>query len=179
VTPQTHPRRNIELKASDPDRDRSLQVCANLGAADHGEIWQRDSYFETAHGGLKLREERPGPPHLIQFDRADEREQRESRYRIETVQDPANVTAMLALAFGLRVTVVKRRRLFLWQQVRIHLDEVERLGSFIELEAVAPAASDLSTEHALVDDLRAAFSISDDCLHALGYADQLLRLGVR
>lgn len=53
------PRRNIELKASDPDPARSLAVCRALGAEGRGRIAQRDAYFEVARGGLKLREEQP------------------------------------------------------------------------------------------------------------------------
>jgi adenylate cyclase, class 2 len=72
-----------------------------------------------------------------------------------------------------RVVVAKRRRLFLWRDVRIHLDDVEQLGSFIELEAVASPESDLAEEHRLIAELRQAFEIGDDRLVALGYADQL------
>ncbi len=82
--------------------------------------------------------------------------------------------AALTAALGARGEVVKRRRLFLWQNVRIHLDEVERLGTFIELEAVAPTDSDLANEHRLVVELRAALEITDKRLVALGYAEQLL-----
>ena len=113
-------------------------------------IAQRDTYFEVARGGLKLREERPGCPHLIQFERASEPQQRESRYRIIEVSDGAALCAALAAAIGIRGVVVKRRRLLLWQSVRIHLDQVEQLGTFIELEAVAPPDSDLAHEHRLV-----------------------------
>ncbi len=45
------------------------------------------------------------------------------------------------------VVVSKRRRLFLWEGVRIHLDEVEDLGNFVEFEAVLPQAGDLATAH--------------------------------
>jgi adenylate cyclase class 2 len=76
------PQRNIELKAIDPDPSASLEVCLALGAEDRSEIAQRDTYFAVTHGGLKLREERPGGPHLVQFERASEPQQRESRYRI-------------------------------------------------------------------------------------------------
>jgi hypothetical protein len=80
------PRRNIECKASDPDPSGSLAVCRTLGAQDHGEIRQRDTYFTVPRGGLKLREEQPGRPHLIQFERASEPQQRESRYCIAEVR---------------------------------------------------------------------------------------------
>jgi adenylate cyclase, class 2 len=150
-----------------------LEVCRQIGAKDHGEIWQRDTYFEVANGGLKLREERPGKPHLIQFERADEPQQRESRYRIVEVEDGPMLSAALAAAIGVRVVVAKRRRLFLWRDVRIHLDSVERLGRFIELEAVAPPDSDLTREHRLIAELRDALAITDERLVAVGYAEQL------
>jgi adenylate cyclase class 2 len=168
------PRRNIELKARDPDPDRSLEVCRALGVEDHGEISQRDTYFEVARGGLKLREEQPGAPHLIQFERANEPQQRESRYRIIEVDDGAVLRAALSAAVGIRGVVAKRRRLFLWHDVRIHLDDVEQLGTFIELEAVAPPDSDLTHEHRLISELRDALGITSERLVAIGYAEQLL-----
>jgi adenylate cyclase class IV len=169
------PRRNIELKATDPDPSASLEICRALGAEDRGTIAQRDTYFEVAHGGLKLREEQPGHPHLIQFERASEPQQRESRYRIIEVSDGAALCAALTAAIGIRGVVAKRRHLLLWQSVRIHLDEVEQLGRFIELEAVAPPDSDLAHEYRLVAELRDALGIIDKRLVALGYAAQLLQ----
>jgi adenylate cyclase, class 2 len=168
------PRRNVELKARDPDPLRSLEACRALGAEDCGELWQRDTYFDVAHGGLKLRDEHPGHPHLIQFERACESQQRESRYRIIEVGDGDVLRAALTAAIGVRTEVTKRRRLFLWKGVRIHLDRVEQLGTFIELEAVAPPTSDLSSEYELIAGLRETFEISDDRLIALGYAQLLL-----
>lgn len=168
------PRRNVELKARDAAPARSREVCEALGAEDHGEIWQRDTYFNVARGGLKLREERPGRAHVIQFDRASEPQQRESRYRIVIPDDGPALRAALEATIGVSVVVVKRRGLHLWRGVRIHLDEVEQLGRFIELEAVAPPESDLTHEHELIRELRDAFQITDARLVALGYADQLL-----
>ncbi len=168
------PRRNIELKAIDPDPAGSLEVCRALGARDEGVLWQRDSYFNVSTGGLKLREQQPGQAHLIQFERAEEPQQRESRYRIIETDDPQTLLAALTAALGVNVAVTKHRRLFLWQNIRIHLDDVECLGTFIELEAVAPAGSDLRHEYALVEQLRDAFSITDDHLSVKGYAQQLI-----
>jgi adenylate cyclase class IV len=168
-------RRNIELKATDPDPSASLETSLALGAEDRGTIAQRDTYFEVTHGGLKLREEQPGSPHLIQFERTSEPQQRESRYLITEVSDGAALCAALAAAIGIRGIVAKRRHLLLWQSVRIHLDEVERLGTFIELEAVAPPDSDLAHEYRLIAELRQALGINDERLIALGYAAQLLR----
>lgn len=83
----------------------------------------------------------------------------------------------LAAAIGVRVVVTKRRRLFLWRDVRIHLDDVEQLGRFIELEAVAPSDSDLTHEYQLIAELRDALTITDERLVAVGYAEQLRAKG--
>src|SRR5579862_5288787 len=107
----TTPRRNVELKARDSTPARSLEVCAALGAEDRGGIWQRDTYFHVAHGGLKLREEVPGQFHLIQFERANEPQQRESRYRIVIVDDGPTLRVALDVAIGIRAVVTKRRHL--------------------------------------------------------------------
>jgi adenylate cyclase class IV len=168
------PRRNVELKARDPDPSRSIEICRDLGAIDHGQISQRDTYFEVASGGLKLREERPGRAHLIQFERADEPQQRESRYRIIDLEDADTLHVALAAALGIRVTVAKHRRLFLWRGVRIHLDRVQRLGEFIELEAVASPDSDLYREHEMIAELRERFGVTDERLVRFGYAEQLM-----
>lgn len=172
-SPPATAQRNIELKAIDPAPARSIEICRRLEAEYRGLIWQRDSYFDVPFGGLKLREESPGRPHLIQFERADEPQQRESRYRIVEIEDACALLAALSTAIGLTVTVTKRRTLFLWQNVRIHLDDVEHLGTFIELEAVASPTSDLTREHELINQLRDAFSIGDERLQPTGYAAQL------
>jgi homotetrameric cytidine deaminase len=166
------PRRNVELKAVDPDPARSLAAARELGAEDHGVLRQRDTYFRARSGRLKLREEEPGGATLIQYDRPDAAQARESRYRLTAVPDPDDLRAALDAALGTLVVVDKERHLLLWEGVRIHLDTVQGLGSFVELEGVAPADSDLSAEHAKVARLREALQIGDVLTDS--YSDQLL-----
>jgi homotetrameric cytidine deaminase len=167
------PRRNVELKARDPDPGRSLERCRGLGAEDRGEMRQRDTYFRAEHGRLKLREQVPGGAELIAYERPDEAQARVSRYRLIPVDHPAATRDALDAVLGTTAVVEKRRRLFLWEGVRIHLDHVEGLGHFIELEGVAAEGSDLSREQQLVDRLRAELEIKDDALVPIGYADLL------
>jgi homotetrameric cytidine deaminase len=166
------PRRNIELKAIDPDPERSLAVCRELGAEDRGVLRQRDTYFRTRSGRLKLREEEPGGATLIQYERPDAAQARESRYRLSPVPEPDVLRASLDEALGTLVVVDKARHLFLWDDVRIHLDAVEGLGTFVELEGVAPADSDLGAEHAKVARLREALGIGEILTDS--YSDRLL-----
>src|SRR4051812_24942017 len=167
------PRRNVELKARGPEPARSLERALALGAEDRGELRQRDTYFAAPAGRLKLREQEPGGAELIAYERADEAAARESRYRIAPVDDPVAVREALDAALGTTVVVDKRRRLLLWEGVRIHLDAVDGLGAFVELEGVAGEGSDLSAEAERVARLRAELDIADDDLVATGYADLL------
>lgn len=83
--------------------------------------------------------------------------------------------ATLAGALGVKVVVAKQRQLFIWEgSVRIHLDAVEGLGSFIEFEAVAGSGSDLSHEQAQVASLRKAFEIKDGEVIGGSYCDLAL-----
>jgi len=160
--------RNVELNAHDPRPAHTLAACLALQADDRGELWQRDTYFRAPHGALKLREQQPGAAQLIHYQREVAPQQRESRYQIAEVDDAEGLRTVLADSLGIRVTVVKRRRLLVWQNVRIHLDAVEDLGSFIELEAVAEPSSDLQLEHRLIASLRESLEITDDRLIASG-----------
>jgi homotetrameric cytidine deaminase len=164
-------RRNVELKAVDPDPERTLSLALGLGASDEGVIVQRDTYFHVAEGRLKLREEEPGEAHLIAYSRPDDADVRVSSYRVVSAAE--GTLAALTETLGVDVVVEKRRRLLLWETVRIHLDEVAGLGSFVELEAVAQSASDLSREHAQVAHLRAELGIGDEALREGSYAGTL------
>ncbi len=167
-------RRNVELKATDPDPERSLRIALDLGAEDRGVLVQRDTYFRVPEGRLKLREETPGGAVLIQYARDDRPEARESRYRITPVEDPETLRRSLEEALGTLVVVDKERRLLLWQGVRIHLDTVRGLGSFLELEGVAPEDSDLSGEHDRVAQLSEALGLDGSRILADSYSDRVL-----
>jgi homotetrameric cytidine deaminase len=167
----TPPRRNVEIKARDADPGRTLERALALGAADEGVLTQRDTYFGGARGRLKLREQEPGGAQLIAYARPDSAQARTSAYRLADVSDPAAVREALDAALGTRVVVDKRRHLLLWEGVRIHLDEVEGLGAFVELEGVAPPESDLTREHERVAHLRDELGIDDPI--PVSYSDMI------
>ena len=177
------PHRNVELKARDQDPERTLRAALTHGAQDQGVLRQRDTYFAAREGRLKLREEHAegagGALHaqLIAYARADAATARQSAYHLVDVPDPAALAAALDAALGTVVTVQKARRLLLHDGVRIHLDAVEDLGTWIELEAVAPPESDLSAEHAKIAELRAVLNMADEHVVARGYAALLLDQG--
>ena len=165
---------NVELKAVDRDPEATLARCLDLGAVDGGVLQQRDVYFMARRGRLKLRvEEGALGGELIAYRRDDSPDAVESGYVRAAVAAPDELAEALDAALGTVVVVSKRRHLFLWEGVRIHLDQVEGLGSFIEFEAVLPDAGDVAAAHSKVDRLRGELGISEDALVAVGYADLL------
>ena len=162
-------RRNVELKARYPNLANAEQICHSLGAADQGLLIQRDTYFHVPHGRLKLRVINDTAAELIGYARSDSTETRSSDYRVVPIADPDLLRATLAAACGVKVEVRKRRRLFLWKNVRIHLDSVEGLGSFMEFEAVLSDEHDEPEGHAHLATLIEAFGIKAENRLAVSY----------
>jgi homotetrameric cytidine deaminase len=165
---------NLELKARCADLDAIAARCLALGASDHGVLSQRDTYFATRAGRLKLREDPSRGAELIVYRRPDDPEVSESSYLLVPVQQPDELSDALDSALGTVVVVSKRRRLFLWEGVRIHLDEVDDLGTFVEFEAVLPDAGDVASAGQKVVQLRAELGIEDDDLVSGGYAELIV-----
>jgi homotetrameric cytidine deaminase len=161
----TELRRNLEIKARDADPRRSLEAALALGAEDQGELTQRDAYFAGANGRLKLRRQAPGDDELIQYRRPDEAGPRVSEFRVVPTAEAEALEQALDAALGTLVVVEKRRRLLLWEGTRIHLDEVEGLGAFVELEAPEDGADK-------VDRLSEALQIAEPVVGS--YSDLLL-----
>jgi homotetrameric cytidine deaminase len=166
---------NLELKAHDPNPQESEERCRALGASDQGVLHQRDTYFAGRHGRLKLREEGGSGAELIAYRRPDTTEAEQSAFIRADAADPAALHKALAAALGETVVVVKRRRLWMWENVRIHLDDVDGLGTFIELEAlIGPGLNTPEEAAAKVTHLRSELAIADDALVAVGYSDLLM-----
>lgn len=167
--PIAAPNRNLELKAKEPER--SLAACESLGAEAAGVLTQRDTYFAARHGRLKLREENGVSAQLIAYERSDEESARESSYLIVPIGRPRELKEALESTLGVAAVVAKERRLFLWRGVRIHLDQVEGLGTYVEFEAVLGPDLDLDTGRDRIEALRAAFGIEECDLLAGSYVD--------
>jgi adenylate cyclase class IV len=165
--------RNLEVKAVDPDTAATLAAALALGAEDRGTLVQRDTYFHAVRGRLKLREQPPGPAHLIAYERGGGPAPRPSVYRLVEVADHEALASALGDSLGVRVVVEKHRRLLTWRNVRIHLDRVAGLGDFVELEAVASSADGLDGERPRIAQLRAALSVEDQRLVVQSYGDLL------
>jgi len=128
--------RNIEIKARIASIDALLPRACALAGAEPTLIEQDDTFFTVPHGRLKLRQFADGSAELIHYHRADSAEAKASDYVRVPVPDPAALREALARGCGLLGRVRKQRWLLLAGQTRIHLDRVEGLGDFMELEVV-------------------------------------------
>ena len=128
--------RNIEIKARVGDleqmRARVERICDGPGE----EIGQEDIFFYSNQGRLKLRFLGSGRGQLIYYERGDVLGPRVSNYFIYETADPVGLREVIGQAAGVRGIVRKRRWLYWRGNVRIHIDQVDGLGSFLELEVV-------------------------------------------
>lgn len=171
----SHPRRNIELKARYGDLARGRSTAQRLGAIRKGTLVQTDTYFKVATGRLKLREIEGAPSELIWYHRSNDASARSSDYTLYPITDPGTFKTMLSGALGTWCIVRKRRDLYRWKNVRIHLDEVDGLGSFIEFEAVLSESEAERDAYDRLAYLKEQFGIRDADLVADSYSDLLTR----
>jgi predicted adenylyl cyclase CyaB len=164
---------NLELKARHPDLRMAAAAVEQLGAQGPTVESQTDTYFRVPNGLLKLREIEGQQAALIWYTRPDRRDARTSTYQLVPVPDPDGLRAALDGALAVRGTVRKRRTIYLWHNVRIHLDEVDGLGTFVEFEAVLSPGEDEATARRRLEELGRVLGIRpEDCL-APSYADLL------
>jgi len=167
--------RNIELKALLHDRVAALRVCDALDAIFQDDIRQVDTYFRVPEGRLKLRESEPGDDYLVFYRRPDLASTKACDYTLTVVS--RSVKRVLTDALGVLAVVTKVRTLYLWENVRIHLDRVDGLGEFIEFEAVLTESHDDADGHAKLARLRETFAIAPGAIRAFSYVDMVLGLG--
>ena len=128
--------RNVEIKARVDDL-AAIEVRARaIATSGPVEIAQDDTFFTCASGRLKLREFGDGRGELIHYARSDTAGPKPSDYLISATADPEVLRETLARALGAIGRVRKLRRLYLCDRTRIHLDQVDGLGDFVELEVV-------------------------------------------
>ena len=165
--------RNLEAKFRLADLDAAAARASKLGYKQRSVLDQRDTFFRVPKGKLKLREEGHRAV-LIFYSRDDSGPLKLSSYEIVAISHAEETRAMLAAAMGTIATVIKKRILMKRDHIRFHLDRVEGLGNFGEIEAVIPDGQDPELSRAAVDELLAALQIGPADLIDVSYFEMLL-----
>ena len=164
---------NIEIKARVRHFDEIRVRAEKLSARPVEVIPQEDTFFKTSQGRLKLRVLSEDKGQLIYYIRPDQDGPKRSYYHLYATSDPENLKRVLELAYGIRGVVRKTRYLYLVGQTRVHLDDVEGLGQFMELEVVMEDGQSDAEGQAIAEELMAALSVERSDLLEGAYMDLL------
>jgi predicted adenylyl cyclase CyaB len=164
---------NIEIKARLAEVERARAVAERLSGGPPEVLHQEDTFYGAPRGRLKLRRHAGGPAELIYYERADTPGPKRSDYSIYTVQAPDELDRLLRAALGLRGVVRKVRHLYLVGNTRIHLDEVDGLGWFLELEVVLAAGQPTEQGRRRAEELLEQLGVPASDLVEMAYLDLL------
>lgn len=164
---------NIEIKARIADWEAVRQRAEALCGASGQLIPQEDTFFPTEQGRLKLRQLAEKEGQLIYYERGDISGPKRSDYLTAPTSDPSALKAILAAALGVRGVVRKQRLLFLRDNTRIHLDQVEGLGCFLELEVMLGPNQSEAEGEATARHLLAELGVPQADLVDVAYMDLL------
>jgi predicted adenylyl cyclase CyaB len=159
---------NIEIKAILKDRASAEATAVRMGATGPEVIHQEDVFFRCDGARLKLRILGLERGELIRYERADVADTRCSRYLIARTPDPQILLDILTKTLG-RIGVVKKTRtLYLIGQTRVHLDRIQDLGDFLELEVVLRPEQGESDARNIAEALLSSFGITKGRTHWRG-----------
>jgi len=125
---------NIEIKARTHQPEFARIYLRNNKAEFKGTDFQTDTYFNVPNGRLKLREGNI-ENNLIYYERQNIAGTKESNFQLVRVPDPKGLKEALTRSVGIKIVVKKRREIYFIGNVKFHIDEVEGLGNFAEIEA--------------------------------------------
>jgi adenylate cyclase len=157
------------------DRDALLRRAQAIATEGPYEIDQDDTFFRCDAGRLKLRAFSPDRGELIFYRRADARGPKESFYVRSPTPSPDTLRESLALAYGVSGRVRKQRTLYLAGRTRIHVDRVEELGDFVELEVVLRDDESVDAGAREAHELMASLGIDASALIECAYVDLMAR----
>jgi len=171
------PHINIEIKARCADPGRIRNVLKSNHADYKGTDYQIDTYFNVPRGRLKLRQSNIENS-LIFYSRANQTGPKEAQVCIYRPEAMSSLKELLTGALHVLVTVRKKREIYFIENVKFHIDQVENLGAFVEIEAIG------TTHHISKEKLRGQceqymrlLAIAEEDLIDCSYSDLLMQKG--
>lgn len=165
---------NIEIKARCTNQEEIREILKSHNADFKGTDHQIDTYFKVNSGRLKLREGNI-ENYLIFYEREDKEGPKQSNVILHKSEPDSNLKELLIKSLGILAVVDKQREIYFINNVKFHLDNVEGLGTFMEIEAI-DAVGDIGRDKLLeqCNQYMKLFGIQDSDLLTNSYSDQVI-----
>ena len=168
---------NVEIKARINNYSRLAEFISKIAEEGPVLLSQEDTFFHSPHGRLKLRKFSENQGELIFYKRDNLPGPKLSEYQILPTNNPILLRNILAASLGVIGVVRKKRTLFKIAQTRIHLDHVEGLGDFLELEVVLNDHQGVGFGESIAKELLERLEIKSESLLEKSYLELLLEKG--
>ncbi|XP_077994416.1 uncharacterized protein LOC144448137 [Glandiceps talaboti] len=167
---------NIEVKARIRNIEELKKTASELSDSDGEVMMQEDTFFQCEKGRLKLRvfKNQDYPAELIFYERPDTLGPKSSDYHFTYITDHEGLKVTLGKALGIKGMVKKTRMLYLVGQTRVHVDDVEGLGHYMELEVVMRPDQSQDEGMKIANELMDKLNIKRDDLVVGAYMDLIL-----
>ncbi len=162
---------NVEFKSELRDPELARTVARRFGAKFVGEVTQIDTYYRVPDGRLKKRETSGEPTEYIFYHRLNRSRPKLSHFTIYTEQEARARFGERPLPVWL--TVRKKREIWMYKNVRLHMDHVEHLGVFFEAEALVMPSQHVGKCHELIQEVRERFGLALGEPVASSYSDMV------
>jgi adenylate cyclase class 2 len=164
-------KKNLEIKYK-PGNSREISyITGLLKNYSHTTEKQTDIYYKTVRDRLKLRIINDTEGSLILYSRAEKKNKRISKYTISKTKDFRELDFILRKQFGVLVTVIKKREIYIHKNIRVHIDTVKGLGKFIEIEIIY---DDISKAKDLMNNLVTELNLDENKFIKVSYSDLLI-----
>ncbi|HEY0750975.1 MAG TPA: class IV adenylate cyclase [Chitinophagaceae bacterium] len=169
---------NFEFKAKTSQPEQLESLVKSMHGLYKGEDKQTDTYFNVHHGRLKLREGNIENA-LIHYHRENSKGAKKSEVLLYEHVPDKNLKDILIASLGIKVVVDKRRKIYFIENVKFHFDEVDKLGSFVEVEAIDRDGSiGLDKLAQQCNQYKELFEIQEEDIIAESYSDMVLNQNV-
>jgi predicted adenylyl cyclase CyaB len=166
--------KNLELKSIFSDLDHAKKICKEINARYSGILNQTDTFFNVKPNRLKLRNINNKKLELIYYYRTNGQSEKISEYEIIRLKEEGSLKKILKNCLGIKSVVRKKRELYLFENVRIHLDTVRGLGKFLEFEIVCNNSEELKEAPGKMKELKRVFSVKKQNIIGISYIDLII-----
>lgn len=166
--------KNIEIKAKSNNQDEIREILISRNADFKGVDHQIDTYFKVNFGRLKLREGNI-ENRLVWYQRENQAGPKQSEFNTFDSAPGSSLKETLTKALGILAIVDKKREIYYIDNIKFHIDSVEGLGTFVEIEA-NDAGGKIGQEKLLeqCQFFLGLFKIKKEDLIPVSYSDLLL-----